>query len=393
VKVAYSYRLYPDEAQRQALGRAFGCARVVYNDAISLRRRMYGAGQPFMGDAECQRRIITVAKTTEERAFLNEVSSVVLIQALADQHRAWRNFFSSLKGTRKGRKVGKPLFRSKKDRRQSIRLTRNGFSIRPDGRLYVAKVGEIETRWTRDLPSQPSSVTIVMDASGRYHARFTVEVAEREPQPVSAEVGIDVGLTDLAVLSTGEKIPNPRHVRKAARALARAQRAFSRTKKGSANRDKARAKVARLHARVKDRRSDYLHKITTRITSENQAVYVEDLAVAGLARTRMAKSVYDASWAALRFQLAYKQQMRGHYLGLHPRFQRSTGVCPQTGELFSLSLADRSWSCSCGTVHDRDIAAAQVILAAGRAERLNACGGTIRLSPAEQVPAKQEVAA
>jgi putative transposase len=234
---------------------------------------------------------------------------------------------------------------------------------------------------------------VVKDAAGRYNARFVVEVAEREPQPVTAEVGIDVGLTDLAAMSTGEKIPNPRHVRSAARKLARAQRTFARTRKGSANRERARAKVARVHARVADRRSDYLHKITTRITSENQAVYVEDLAVAGLARTRLAKSVHDASWATLRFQLGYKQQMRGHYLGMHPRFQRSTGVCPETGELFKLALADRWWDCTCGARHDRDVASAQIILAAGRAERLNACGGDIRLSQAEQAPVKQEVAA
>ena len=393
MKLTYSYRVYPDQAQRQALARAFGCARVVYNDAITLRRQAHADGQEFIGDTECQRRVITEAKLTDGRAWLAEVSSVVLIQALADQHRAWRNFFNSLKGTRKGRKVGAPRYRSKKHRRQSIRLTRNGFTIHSDGRLYVAKVGDLDVRWTRDLPSKPSSVTVVKDAADRYHARFVVEVGEREPQLVTAEVGIDIGLTDLATLSTGEKIPNPQHVRKAARKLARAQRAFARTKKGSANRERAKAKVARQHARVADRRSDYLHKITTRITSDNQAVYVEDLAVAGLTRTRLAKSVHDASWATLRYQLGYKQQMRGHYLGLHPRFQRSTGVCPKTGELFKLTLADRWWDCTCGARHDRDVAAAQIILAAGRAERLNACGGDVRLSHTEQAPAEQEVAA
>lgn len=400
MKLVYSYRLRPTPEQAQALARAFGCARVVYNDAVTLRRRAHEAGLPYVGDTECQRRVITEAKTTPDRAWLAEVSSVVLIQALADQHRAWRNFFASLAGQRKGRRVGPPRYRSKKDRRQAIRLTRNGFSLRPDGALYVAKVGNLAAVWTRPLPAEPSSVTVVKDAAGRYHARFVVEVAEASPQPVVREVGIDVGLTTLATLSTGEKIPNPHHVRTAERKLARAQRAFTRTTKGSNNRERARQRMARLHAQIADRRGDYLHKATTRITSDNQAVYVEDLAVAALARARNAKSVHDAAWATLRFHLQYKQRLLGHYLGLHPRFARSTGVCPTNLALrVKLALAQRRWYCACGIRHDRDLAAAQVILAAGRAERLNACPsqqplrrGDVRPGPSGQTP-KQEVAA
>jgi putative transposase len=397
VKLTYSYRLEPTTEQAQALARAFGCARVVYNDAITLRRKAHEAGEPFIGDTECQRQVITEAKHTPQREWLAEASSVVLIQALADQHRAWRNFFASITGKRKGHKVGPPRYRSKKDRRQTIRLTRNGFTVRPDGRLYVAKVGDLGVVWTRPLPSEPSSVTVVKDAAGRYHARFVVEVAEQSTQPVRSEVGIDLGLTDLAVLSTGEKIANPRHVRKAECKLARAQRAFARTTKGSANRQRARTRVARLHAQVADRRNDYLHKKTTRITSENQAVYVEDLAVVGLARTRLSKSVYDAGWATFRFQTQYKQRLRGHYLGLHPRFERSTGVCPDTAARVTLSLADRWWDCACGARHDRDVAAAQTLLARGRRERLNACPpgnrrGDVRPSTIGRT-SKQEVVA
>ncbi len=178
VLVRYRYRLYPSPGQRQALARVFGCARVVYNDSLRLREECRAAGVTI-SDSEVQRRVITLGKLTAERVWLAEVSSVALVQACNDARRAYRNYFDSLSGKRKGRNVGHPVFR-RKHRRQSIRLTRNGFSLHGP-RLYVAKVGEINLRWSRALPGEPSSVTLIREPDGRYYASFVVE---RAPAPL-----------------------------------------------------------------------------------------------------------------------------------------------------------------------------------------------------------------
>jgi putative transposase len=386
VQLRYNFRLYPTAGQRQTLAKAFGCARVVYNDGLRIRQQAHAAGLPYIKDADLQRRVITEAKKTPERAWLAEVPSVVLVQSLNDLHKAYRAFFASVSGKRKGPRIAPPKFKSRKDSRQAIRLTRNGFSIRPNGRLYVAKVGEIEVRWSRDLPAEPSSVTVIKDAADRYFASFVVEV-DPEPLPeTDAEVGIDLGLTHFAVLSDGQRVASPRFLRRAERRLKRAQRALSRKQKGSKNREKARLKVARAHARVADARRDFHHQLSTKIIRENQAVYVEDLAVKGLARTRLAKSVYDAGWSQFVRMLEYKAARYGRTFARVGRFEPTSQVCSTCGALDGPKpLHARSWTCTaCGTVHDRDLNAAKNILAAGRAERLNACGAGVRpgLAPA-----------
>ena len=223
------------------LARVFGCARVVYNDSLRLREQCHAAGEAI-SDSEVQRRVITLAKLTPEREWLAEVSSVALVQACNDARRAYRNWFDSLVGRRKGRRVGHPALRRKRGK-QSIRLTRNGFRLRWQ-QLYVAKVGEIRLRWSRPLPSVPSSLTVIREPDGRYYASFVVE---RQATPLPAcdrEVGIDLGLASLAVTSDGDVVPNPRFLRTRERRLARAQRALSRTQKGSANRAKARHRAS-----------------------------------------------------------------------------------------------------------------------------------------------------
>jgi putative transposase len=386
VQLRYSFRLYPTAGQCQALAKAFGCARVVYNDGLRIRQEAHAAGLPYIKDTDLQRRVICEAKKTPGRAWLAEVPSVVLVQSLNDLHRAYRAFFSSVSGKRKGPRVAPPQFKSRKDRRQAIRLTRNGFSIRPNGRLYVAKVGEIEVRWSRDLPAEPSSVTVIKDAAGRYFASFVVEV-DPEPLPeTDAEVGIDLGLTHFAVMSDGQRIASPRFLRRAERRLKKAQKALSRKEKNSKNRAKARLKVAKAHAKVADARRDFHHQLSTKIIRENQAVYVEDLAVKGLARTRLAKSVHDAGWAQFVAMLQYKAARYGRVFARVGRFAPTSQICSACGALDGPKpLHVRSWTCRhCGAVHDRDLNAAKNILAAGRAERLNACGAGVRpgLAPA-----------
>lgn len=216
-----------------ALARVFGCARVVYNDVLRLREASHAAGVK-VGDSEVQHRVITLAKATPERAWLAEVSSVALVQACNDARRAYRNWFDSCSGKWKGRRVGHPRFRRKRGR-QSVRFTRNGFSLHGQ-RLYVAKVGKIGVRWSRPLPSVPSSVTVIREPDGRYYASFVVERAATPLPPCGREVGIDVGLARLAVTSDGQIIANPRFLQARQRKLARAQRALSRRQQGSANR-------------------------------------------------------------------------------------------------------------------------------------------------------------
>jgi len=377
VLVRYRYRLYPSPGQRQCLARVFGCARVVYNDCLRLREECHTAGEKI-SDTEVQRYVITRAKLTPEREWLAEAPSVALVQACNDARRAYRNWFDSLSGKRKGRKIGHPVFR-RKHSRQSIRLTRNGFSLH-GSRLYVAKVGEIKVRWSRPLPSTPSSVTVICEPDGRYYASFVVEREAASLPSSGHEIGIDMGLTRLAVTSAGEIIVNPRFLRARERHLARAQRVLSRKQKGSANRAKARHRVAVLHRKVRETRRDHAHKIALRLIRENQAIYAEDLAVSGLARTRLAKSVHDAGWAQLLRLLAEKAEHYGREFHRVGRFVPTSQTCSECGATDGPKpLSVRTWTCTaCNTMHDRDVNAARNILAAGRAERLNACGGDVR---------------
>ena len=383
MQLRYSFRLNPTPAQRVALSRAFGCARVVFNDGLAARRDAHAAGLPYIQDGVLSKRVITEAKKTPERAWLAEVSSVVLQQALADLNAAYRNFFNSVSGKRKGRRVAPPRFRSRKDSRQAVRFTRNSrFAVLPNGRLRLPKVGDVPVRWSRSLPCEPSSVTVILDAAGRYHASFVVQAEDTPLPPVETETGIDLGLTHFAVLSDGRKIDNPRYLRNAERRLKRAQRTLARKAKGSSNRAKARVRVARLHAKVRDTRRDFHHKTSTTIIRENQAVYVEDLAVAALARTRLAKSVHDAGWAAFVGMLEYKAARHGRRFAKVNRWFPSSRLCSTCGAVAEkMPLHVRQWTCGCGTTHDRDVNAARNILAAGQADRLNDCGAQVRPAP------------
>ncbi|MEV0198842.1 RNA-guided endonuclease TnpB family protein [Nonomuraea sp. NPDC050691] len=380
MQLRYNFRIYPTPGQRQALARAFGCARTVFNDGLRMRQEAHAAGLPYLSDGDLSKRVITAAKKTPERVWLGEVSAVVLQQVLADLNTAYRNLFASLSGKRKGAKVAPPRFRSRKDNRQAIRFTKNArFVITPGGKLRLPKIGDVPVRWSRDLPSEPSSVTVIKDAAGRYFASFVVETTHEALGEATPEVGIDLGLTHFAVLSDGRKVDNPRFLRRAERRLKKTQQALSRKQKGSANRKKAVAKVAKAHARVADTRRDWAHKLSTSIIRDNQAVYVESLAVSGLGRTRLAKSVHDAGWSQFVTMLAYKAARHGRTFGKIDRWFPSSKLCSACGTVAeSMPLDVRSWECPCGAAHDRDVNAAINILAAGRADRLNACGGTVR---------------
>ena len=378
----YRYRMYPDSLQAVRLARTFGCARVVFNDSLRLRDQLHEAGEK-LSDTEIQTRVVTDAKRAPERAWLNEVASVALVQACQDARRAYRNWFDSMSGKRKGRRAGHPRFR-RKNNRQSVRLTRNGFRLRDNDRVYLAKIGEVKVRWSRELPSEPSSVTVIKEPDGRYYLSF-----EREPQPLPAigsEVGIDLGLDRLFATSGGEIEDNPRFLRRRLRKLAHLQRAASRKKKGSANRRAANKKVAVAHRKVRQTRLDHAHKTALRLVRENQTVYAEDLAVSGLARTRLAKSIHDAGWSQLLRLLGEKAEFHGRTFHQIGRFVPSSQMCSVCGRIDGPKpLKFRKWECPCGAIHDRDVNAAKNILAVGQTERLNASGAHV--SPASQAVA------
>ncbi|MBT2405264.1 MULTISPECIES: RNA-guided endonuclease TnpB family protein [unclassified Streptomyces] len=386
MQLRYSFRLYPNGPQRSALARAFGCARVVYNDALRARETARSAGLPFVTSAELSKQI-TTAKKTEERAWLAEVSAVVLQQSLRDLDTAYRNFFDSLKGKRP--RMGTPRFKSRKDNRHTVRFTANArWKITPGGDLSLPKIGDVRVKWSRTLPSVPSTVTVVKDAAGRYFASFIVETGTDEALPkVTPVVGIDLGLTHFVILSDGTKIDNPRFLRRAEKRLKKAQRDLSRKAKGSNNRAKARIKVARAHARTADARREFHHQLSTKIIRENQAVAVEDLAIKGLARTRLAKSVHDAGWSTFVAMLEYKSARYGRQFHRIDRFEPTSQVCSACGVKDGPKpLHIREWTCgACGTVHDRDInSAVNVATAAGLA--VSACGARVRpgLVPAQR---------
>ncbi|MFJ4190518.1 RNA-guided endonuclease InsQ/TnpB family protein [Kitasatospora sp. NPDC089509] len=392
MQLRYSFRVYPNRPQRSALARAFGCARVVYNDALRVRETARATGLPFITSAELGRQL-TASKATPERTWLGEVSAVVLQQSLRDLDTAYRNFFDGLKGKRP--KTGAPRFKSRRDTRQAIRFTANArWKITPGGDLSLPKIGDVRVKWSRALPSVPSTVTVVKDSAGRYFASFVIDTDPaddlgRMPE-TDSQVGIDLGLTHFAILSDGRKIDSPRFLRRAEKRLKKAQQALSRKDKGSSNRDKARIKVARAHARVTDARREFHHRLSTEIIRENQAVAVEDLAVKGLARTRMAKSVHDAGWSAFVTMLEYKAARYGRILVKIGRFEPTSQVCSACGVKDGPKpLNVREWTCAaCGAVLDRDInAAVNVAKAAGLA--VSACGARVRPGA---IPAQREEA-
>ncbi|MGC9670804.1 RNA-guided endonuclease InsQ/TnpB family protein [Planosporangium sp. 12N6] len=391
MRLRYNFRVYPTPRQCQALARAFGCARVVFNDGLRARQQAREAGLPYLSDAELSRRVITQAKKTPERAWLGEVSAVVLQQALADLNTAYRNFFASLSGRRKGRRVAPPRLRSRKDNRQAIRFTKNSrFAVRGNDRLRLPKIGNLRVVWSRDLPADPSSVTIIKDAAGRYFASFVVTTTDAPLPELDTEVGIDLGLTHFAVLSDGTKVAAPRFLRRAARKLRRLQKSLCRKQRGSNNRAKAVVTVARAHATVADSRRDWQHKLSTAIIRDNQAVYVEDLCVAGLGRTRLARSVHDAGWASFVAMLEYKAARYGRTFAKIDRFAPTSQTCSACGRVDGPKpLNVRVWTCPCGSTHDRDVNAARNVLAQGRGESLNACGARVGPAP---VPAPRREA-
>ena len=315
------------------------------------------------------KRCITEAKRTEERSWLGDVSASMLQQSVRDLSQALRNWWQG-----KGR-VRAPNFK-KRGNRQSIRACGKEFYTTETG-VRFPKIGVLRLQWSRPLPSEPSSVTIIKECSGKYYASFVVEVEEEKLPPTPKEIGIDLGLASLAVTSDGEKFAPPRFLRSALRKLRRLQRSLSRKVKGSRNRSKARLLVVKAHEKVGSKRLDFLHKLSTQLIRENQTVVLEDLNVSGMLKNHcLAKSISDAGWRMFRTLLEYKAERYGREVRVISRWEPTSQSCSERGHQDGKkSLSVRTWTCAaCGSAHDRDSNAAKNILAAGQAERLNACG-------------------
>lgn len=372
MKRAYKYRFYPTADQVELLAQTFGCVRFVYNSILRWRTDAYYERQEKIVYTQASARL-TELKKEPEFTWLNDVSSVPLQQALRHQQAGFSNFFAG--------RAKYPTFKSKRHK-QAATLTDAAFKYR-DGKLYIAKSkAPLEVRWSRPLPSVPSTVTVSRDAAGRY---FVSCLCEFEPVslPITAStVGIDVGLKDLFVTDTGFKSGNPRHTAKYAARLALLQRRLSKKAKGSKNRARARLKVARLHAKIADCRTDALHKATRKLINENQVVCVESLKVKNMIRnTKLSRAIADASWSELVRQLQYKGEWAGRSVVAIDQFFPSSKRCSCCGfTMQKMPLDVRKWHCpECGADHDRDINAARNIKAAGLA--VLACGEPVNPKP------------
>ena len=387
---AYRYRCYPTLEQASQLARTFGCVRHVYNWALELRSNAWSAAQERINYHETARRL-TLLKKQEDRAWLSEVSNVALQQSLRHLDKGFANFFAG--------RAKYPRFKSRRDNVQAASYMSNGFTLR-SGQLTLAKHdAPLDVRWSRPLPEgiQPTSVTVTRDAAGRYHVSILVDEPTTPLAPSSKAVGIDMGLAHLAVTSEGQAIDNPRfHARKLAR-IGRWQRKLARKRKAakaamglkgkavpkgvriprSNNAKRLAQRIARIHAAVRDARRDHLHKVSTQLIRENQAICVEDLAVSNMVKNpRLARSISDAAWRELRSMLEYKAALYGRSFAVVNRWLPTSKRCSCCGyTLESLPLSARAWSCPrCGAEHDRDANAARNVLAAGMAQLHSTAG-------------------
>ena len=367
-KRAYKYRFYPSSEQVEILAKTFGCTRFVYNRILNVRTELYYNQKEKVGYVKASA-MLTQLKKEPEYDWLNGVSSVPLQQCLRHQQAAFKNFFEG--------RSSYPKFK-KKFSKQSAEFTKSAFRYK-DGKIYIAKSKEpLAIRWSRELPSEPSTITISKDSAGRY---FVSCLCEFKPTklPISKNtIGIDLGIRNLFITDTGETVGNPRHTKRYETKLAKAQRRLSKKKLGSANRAKAKLKVARIHAKISDCRNDNLHKLSRKLINENQVICTESLKVKNMMRNpKLAKHIADASWGEFIRQLEYKAECAGRTISKVDTFFPSSKRCSCCGHIVDkLPLNIRKWTCpSCETELDRDINAATNIKRQGMS--LIAFGDTV----------------
>jgi len=363
MKARYQYRFYPTDQQRQSLAQLFGCVRVVWNDALALSKANKFPGYNSLAKS------LTLSKKTEERRWLSDVSSVPLQQSLKQLEVAYKNYFDSLKGKRKGKKVGQPRFK-KKTNSQSATFTKAAFSIK-DGEVYLAKIGNLKPIWSRELPSEPSSVTVIKDCANRYFLSFVVEVEPCSKDASYMSVGIDLGIKTFAVMSNGEKQTSPNYS-KPERKIRKLQRKLARQQKDSKRRNRTRIQIALANNQISDTRKDFLHKLSTKVVSENKAIILEDLNVSGLIKNRnLARAISLQGWREFRTLIEAKTEKFGRDFRVISRWEPTSQKCSDCGFKWGkIDLSVRSILClSCGIEHDRDENASKNIEMVGMGHR------------------------
>ena len=357
MKARYQLRFYPTDQQQKLLAQLFGCVRVVWNDALAICKQV----EKLPSNNNLQKLVITQAKKTVERQWLSDVSNIPLQQSVADLGVAYKNFFDSLKGKRKGKKLGRPKFK-KKTNQQSARFRIGGFSIKED-EVCLAKIGNVSPIWSRDLPSAPSSITVIKDCANRYFLSFVVEVKPVNIDAKNQSIGIDLGIKTFAVMSDGEKAQSPDYS-KLDRKIRKLQKKLARQPKDSQRRNKTRIQIAKLHNEIADTRKDFLHKLSTKIVSENEVIVLEDLNVSGMVENRkLAKAISLQGWREFRTLCEAKSQKFGRTFHVISRWEPTSQICSDCGYKWGkLDLKVRSVRClNCGTEHDRDENAAKNI--------------------------------
>ena len=358
MKARYQYRFYPTDQQRQSLAQLFGCVRVVWNDALAICKQ----ADKLPGYNKLSA-LLTQSKKNEDREWLKCVSSVPLQQSIRNLDVAYRNFFNSRNGKRKGGKIGSPNFK-KKTNQQSAEFTKAAFSLK-DGRVYLAKIGDLKPVWSRKLPSEPSSVTVIKDCANRYFLSFVVEIQPVQLNAKNQSIGIDLGIKTFAVMSNGEKAYSPvvaargksQTYRTIDCKIRKLQKKLARQQKGSNRRNITRLQIARLHNEITDLRKDFLHKLSTRIVSENQTIVLEDLNVSGMVKNRkLSRAISQQGWREFRTLCEAKSEKFDRNFKVISRWEPTSQICSDCGFRWGkVDLSIRSILClSCGVEQDRD---------------------------------------
>jgi putative transposase len=356
MKARYKYRFYPTDQQQQGLAQLFGCVRVVWNDALAFCKQSEKLPKAGVLSA-----MLTQSKKTLERQWLADVSSVPLQQSLRQLDVAWKNFFNSRNGKRKGSKMGLPRFKKKQGRQAAI-FASNAFSIFEDT-VTLAKIGDLKPIWSRDLPSKPSSVTVVKDAANRYFLSFVVEIEPVQVDAKNQSIGIDLGLKTFAFMSNGESAQSLDYSRLDKR-LRRKQKQLKHQIDGSKRKAKRRLQIAKLHSQIADKRSDFLHKLSTKVVKENESIVLEDLNVSGMVKNRkLARAISLQGWREFRQLCEAKSEKFGRQFQTVSRWEPTSQICSDCGYRWGkLDLKVRTVTCiSCGSTHDRDENAAKNI--------------------------------